>query len=71
MPGRIAAIADVFDALTSDRVYRRAVPFEDAVEHMRAERGLHLDPGLLHLFLSSPDQLHAIRAAHPDPAPVV
>jgi putative two-component system response regulator len=68
--GRIAAIGDVFDALTSDRVYRRAIPFDDAVAHMQAERGRHFDPGMLDLFLSSPDELHAIRAAHPDPAPV-
>jgi len=69
--GRIAAIGDVFDALTSDRVYRGAVPFEDAVEHMRSERGRHFDPALLDLFLSSPEELHAIRLTHPDPAAVL
>jgi putative two-component system response regulator len=69
--GRIAAIGDVFDALTSDRVYRQAIPFSHAVEHMRAERGRHFDPVLLDLFLASPDDLHAIRAAHPDAAVAV
>ena len=69
--GRIAAIGDVFDALTSDRVYRGAVPFEDAVEHMRSERGRHFDPALLDVFLSSPEELHAIRLTHPDPAAVL
>jgi putative two-component system response regulator len=64
--GRIAAIADVFDALTSDRVYRRALSFADAVASMRAESGRQFDPGLLDLFLGASDQVEAIRAAHPD-----
>ena len=50
--GRIAAIADVFDALTSDRPYRKARPLTEAVEIMRAERGTHFDPMLLDLFLA-------------------
>ena len=37
--GRIVAVADVFDALTSDRVYRPAFPVEEAVQMMREERG--------------------------------
>jgi putative two-component system response regulator len=66
--GRIAAIADVFDALTSDRVYRPALSFDDAVALMRAEAGRHFDPGLLELFLGAREELVAIRAAHPDPS---
>jgi putative two-component system response regulator len=66
--GRIAAIADVFDALTSDRVYRRALPFADAVALMRAEAGRPFDPRPLDLFLSATDQLVAILAAYPDPS---
>jgi putative two-component system response regulator len=50
--GRIAAIGDVFDALTSDRVYRRALPFDHALEMMRAERGRWFDPDLLDIFVS-------------------
>jgi len=57
--------------MTQRRPRCRAIPFADAVAHMRAERGHHFDPGLLDPFLSSPDELHAIRAAHPDPAPVL
>lgn len=49
--GRIVAVADVFDALTSDRVYRTAYTVEQAVQMMRAQRGLHFDPGLLDAFL--------------------
>ena len=51
LEGRIVAIADVFDALTSDRVYRKAFPVEEAVAMMRAERGKHFDPVLLDAFL--------------------
>jgi putative two-component system response regulator len=65
--GRIAAIGDVFDALTSNRVYRRALSFPEASAQMRAESGRQFDPELLDLFLSAAEQLEAIRAAHPDP----
>jgi HD domain-containing protein/B12 binding protein len=49
--GRIVAIADVFDALTSDRVYREAFSVEHAREMMRAESAKHFDPVLLAAFL--------------------
>jgi putative two-component system response regulator len=67
--GRIAAIADVFDALTSDRVYRQAFPLDDALSMMRNERGAKFDPLLIDLFLDSVDEFIAIREAHPDPHP--
>jgi HD-GYP domain-containing protein (c-di-GMP phosphodiesterase class II)/methylmalonyl-CoA mutase cobalamin-binding subunit len=49
--GRIVAIADVFDALTSDRVYRKAFPVDEAVQMMREQRGRHFDPVLLDAFM--------------------
>jgi methanogenic corrinoid protein MtbC1 len=49
--GRIVAIADVFDALTSDRVYRKAFSVEEAVQMMREQRGQHFDPVLLDAFM--------------------
>ena len=49
--GRIVAVADVFDALTSDRVYRKAFSIEEAVQMMREQRGRHFDPVLLDAFL--------------------
>ncbi len=49
--GRIVAIADVFDALTSDRVYRKAFSVQDAIEMMREQRGHHFDPVLLDAFM--------------------
>jgi hypothetical protein len=51
LPGRIAAIADVFDALTSERPYRAVLPVTQARIVMLAERGTHFDPGLLDLFM--------------------
>ncbi|MEA2179439.1 MAG: cyclic di-GMP phosphodiesterase [Solirubrobacteraceae bacterium] len=59
--GRIAAIADVFDALTTDRVYRKAFPLREAVSIMRDGRGTHFDSALLDLFLNSLDAVLATR----------
>lgn len=61
MEGRVAAVADVFDALTTDRSYRKAFGLEDAVELMRAERGRHFDPYLLDFFLDSLEAVLEIR----------
>jgi hypothetical protein len=68
--GRIVAVADVFDALTSDRVYRRAFTVEEAVEMMLEQRGHHFDPVLLDAFMevldrSGPDARGEIRGADP------
>jgi putative two-component system response regulator len=49
--GRIAAVADVYDALTSDRPYRSAMTVEEALGTMTAQRGLHFDPEVLDAFL--------------------
>ncbi|MGH2755672.1 MAG: HD domain-containing phosphohydrolase [Actinomycetota bacterium] len=57
LEGRIAAIADVFDALTSDRVYRPAFPVEKAVEMMSSERGTQFDATLLDLFVGTMDEI--------------
>jgi HD domain/B12 binding domain len=70
--GRIVAIADVFDALTTDRVYRKAFPVEKAVAMMRADRGKHFDPVLLDSFMevlqeSGPDAREQAKA---DPSEV-
>jgi hypothetical protein len=51
--GRIVAIADVFDALSSDRVYRPAFAPDRVREMMRNDRGTHFDPVLLDAFLES------------------
>ena len=51
--GRIAAVADVFDALISERVYRPALSRDAALAVMRAERGRHFDPDVFDAFLRS------------------
>jgi putative two-component system response regulator len=64
--GRIAAIADVFDALTSNRVYKRAYPLGQAVDTMRQGQGTQFDAGLLDLFLNSLDSVLVIKDQYAD-----
>ncbi len=71
--GRIVAVADVFDALTSDRVYRKAFSVDEAVQMMLEQRGRHFDPVLLDAFMevlgrSGPDAREQLRS---DPAALV
>ena len=49
--GRIVAIADVFDALTSERPYKKAWPVDDAINLIQSERGKHFDPALVDHFM--------------------
>jgi putative two-component system response regulator len=65
--GRIAAIADVFDALTSARPWRVAMPIDRALATMRTEREAHFDPVLLDAFFASMRDVDLIRAAWGDP----
>jgi putative two-component system response regulator len=51
LPGRIAAVADVFDALTHDRPYKRAWSRAEAIEEIRAQCGAQFDPAVVHAFL--------------------
>ncbi len=64
--GRIVAIADVFDALTSERVYKAPIPVDQSVEMMRAERGHHFDPVLFDIFLDALPEFTEIRNRYPD-----
>lgn len=50
LSGRIMAIADVFDALVSKRIYKPAFSFDDAVEIINNESGMHFDPQLIVIF---------------------
>jgi response regulator RpfG family c-di-GMP phosphodiesterase len=50
---RITAIADVFDALASDRVYRKACAMPKILDYFKEQRGKHFDPELLDLFLEN------------------
>jgi putative two-component system response regulator len=51
MPGRIAAVADVYDALTRERPYRQAMPLAEATALMADGRGSHFDPEVLDVFM--------------------
>jgi HD-GYP domain-containing protein (c-di-GMP phosphodiesterase class II) len=64
--GRIVAVADVYDALTSDRPYRPAIPAAEAVQMMVAERGTHFDVNLLDLFLERLDDVTAVQRKFAD-----
>lgn len=64
--GRIVAIADVFDALTSARRYKPAFSLERAAAMMSDERGTHFDPTLLDLFFADLDELADIRERYTD-----
>ena len=54
MPARIFAIADVWDALTSDRPYRKGIKPDNVREHLRAQSAIHFDPQVVDAFLSLP-----------------
>jgi putative two-component system response regulator len=64
--GRICAICDVFDALTSERPYKRAWPVEEAMALLQQQKGQHFDPQLVDLFETIIDDVLAYRAAHMD-----
>ena len=58
---RIVAIADVFDALTSVRPYKKAWTVEDAVALIREQSGRHFDPQLVECFIRRLDEINQIR----------
>jgi putative two-component system response regulator len=60
LPGRIACVADVFDALISSRPYKSAWPWDKAVAEIEKGAGSHFDPQLVRLFLNRKDQLQRI-----------
>lgn len=64
--GRITALADVFDALGSERCYKKAWPLEDVFALLRDQSGSHFDPNLVELFFSEQEKFIAIRDAFPD-----
>ena len=68
LEARITSVADVFDALTRDRVYRAALPVETAVEVMVRDREGLFDPQVLDLFLDHLDAVLDLTKDLPDPA---
>jgi putative two-component system response regulator len=63
---RIVAVADVFDALTSERPYKKAWPLQEAVDFLRASAGQHFDPQVVQAFFDGWDEVLAIRAQYQD-----
>ena len=59
--GRITAVADVFDALAFDRIYKKAWEMEDIFSYFKEESGKHFDPALVELFFENVDQFLEIK----------
>jgi len=59
--GRIVAVADVFDALTSKRPYKDAWGVEETIEHIKQQSGKHFDPQLVDLFIENIDKILEIK----------
>ena len=64
--GRITAIADVFDALGSDRCYKKAWKDEDIFILLENEKGKHFDPQLVNLFFENIEEFKKIRDSYKD-----
>jgi len=58
--GRLMAIADVYDALISRRVYKAPIPHEEAIEIIRTGRGQHFDPDMADVFIDHADEFREI-----------
>ena len=64
--GRICAVADVFDAVTSERPYKPAFPNEEALQLLRDGRGKHFDPRVVDVFFECLDEILAIQDKYKD-----
>ena len=63
---RLMALADVYDALISRRVYKEPMPHADAVKIIASARGKHFDPDVVDAFLDIDQQFHAIALSYGD-----
>jgi putative two-component system response regulator len=70
LAGRIVALADVFDALTSERPYKSAWSVDSAVDLVRRESGKHFDPSLVECFMAALPEIIAIRKRFAEPGEV-
>jgi len=66
LSGRLMALADVYDALISERVYKKAMSHESAVNIIRNGRGTHFDPVIVDVFEALEDTFLAINLEHAD-----
>ncbi|MBD3610532.1 MAG: response regulator [Gammaproteobacteria bacterium] len=67
LTARVVAIADVFDALTTERPYKKAWSIEDAITFLHEQRGMHFQPDLVDLFNDILDDILDIRSQHMEP----
>jgi putative two-component system response regulator len=66
LEGRITAVADVFDALSSRRSYKPAFPLDQCIDILREGRGTHFDPSVLDAFLERLDDIVIVQKAYAD-----
>jgi response regulator RpfG family c-di-GMP phosphodiesterase len=64
--GRIVALADVYDALSSERIYKEAWSESDVMLTLEKESGHHFDPELVEIFFSISDIIRSIRQRYVD-----
>lgn len=64
MVGRIVAVADVFDALMSDRPYKKAFAFDHSLQILQDEKGSHFDPEVMDAFFSVQEEILQICKEH-------
>jgi len=58
LPVRIFAVADVFDALSSRRPYKKPLSFEETMEIMARDTGSHFDPAIMAIFAPMAREIH-------------
>jgi putative two-component system response regulator len=66
---RIVAVADVFDALTSERPYKQAWNLHDAVDFLKQGMGTHFDPACVTAFLTAWDDVELVRSKYQEAVP--
>jgi len=66
LAGRITALSDAFDAIGSQRPYKKALPVEKSFEIIKNSRGTHFDPDVVDAFFSIKDEILAIEKQHKD-----
>ena len=64
LSARIMALADVYDALISARVYKNGIPHKDAAQMIKRERGIHFDPDVTDAFCDLEEEFERVALEH-------
>jgi HD-GYP domain-containing protein (c-di-GMP phosphodiesterase class II) len=64
LAARIVALADVYDALTSERIYKDCWPEEKVLQYIKKQKGKHFDPEMVDIFFSIYDVIRAIKSKY-------